>query len=153
MEYSIAIKNKQHMEFFETISSFKDSTAFEEIYLMEYSIGMQKSKIWSSSMASSFKDSMINYKFYLMEYSIIMQRKRHMEFFKKKKKKKSSLHGVLRNLPHGVLHENGTNMSYGVLKILDILRTPCALQNFTPRSTPSKKKKKMQYGVLKNEHY
>ena len=115
MEYSIAMKNEQHMAFFETKSSFKDSTAFKEIYLMEYSIGMQKSKIWSSSMASSFKDSMTNYKFYLMEYSIIMQRKRHMEFFKKKKR---SLHGVLRNLPHGVLHENGTNMSYGVLKSL-----------------------------------
>ena len=91
MEYSIAMKNKQHMEFFETISSFKVSTAFEEIYLMEYSIGMQKSKIWSSSMVSSFKDSMINCKFYLMEYSIIMQRKIHMKFFKKKK---NSLHGV-----------------------------------------------------------
>ena len=88
MEYSIAMKNKQHMVFFETKSSFKDSTAFKEIYLMEYSIGMQKSKIWSSSMASSFKDSMTNYKFYLMEYSIIMQRKRHMEFFKQKKKEK-----------------------------------------------------------------
>ena len=72
MEYSIAMKNKQHMAFFETKFSFKDSTAFKEIYLMEYSIGMQKSKIWSSSMASSFKDSMTNYKFYLMEYSIIM---------------------------------------------------------------------------------
>ena len=120
MEYSIAMKNEQHMAFFETKSSFKDSTAFKEIYLMEYSIGMQKSKIWSSSMASSFKDSMTNYKFYLMEYSIIMQRKRHMEFFKqtKEKRKKRSLHGVLRNLPHGVLHENGTNMSYGVLKSL-----------------------------------
>ena len=88
MEYSIAMKNKQHMAFFETKSSFKDSTAFKEIYLMEYSIGMQKSKIWSSSMASSFKDSMTNYKFYLMEYSIIMQRKRHMEFFKQTKKEK-----------------------------------------------------------------
>ena len=71
-------------------------------------------------MVSSFKDSMTNYKFYLMEYSIIMQRKRHMELFKqtKKKRKKRSLDGVLRNLPHGVLHENGTNMSYGVLKTL-----------------------------------
>ena len=92
MEYSIAMKNKQHVEFFETKSSFKDSTAFEEIYLMEYSMAMQKSIIWSSSMVSSFKDSMINCKFYLMEYSIIMQRKIHMEFFKKKKK--NSLHGV-----------------------------------------------------------
>ena len=42
MEYSIAMKNKQHVEFFETKSSFKDSTAFEEIYLMEYSMAMQK---------------------------------------------------------------------------------------------------------------
>ena len=94
MEYSIAMKNKQHVEFFETKSSFKDSTAFKEIYLMEYSIGMQKSKIWSSSMASSFKDSMTNYKFYLMEYSIIMQRKRHMEFFKQKKKKRKKGHSM-----------------------------------------------------------
>ena len=85
-QYSIAMKNKQHVEFFETKSSFKDSTAFEEIYLMEYSMAMEKSIIWSSSMVSSFKDSMINCKFYLMEYSIIMQRKIHMEFFKKKNK-------------------------------------------------------------------
>ena len=42
MEYSIAMKIKQHVEFFETKSSFKDSTAFEEIYLMEYSMAMQK---------------------------------------------------------------------------------------------------------------
>ena len=84
MEYSIAMKNKQHMAFFETKFSFKDSTAFKEIYLMEYSMAIQKSIIWSSSMVSSFKDSMINCKFYLMEYSIIMQRKIHMEFFKKK---------------------------------------------------------------------
>ena len=94
MEYSIAMKNKQHMAFFETKSSFKDSTAFKEIYLMEYSIGMQKSKIWSSSMASSFKDSMTNYKFYLMEYSIIMQRKRHMEFFKQTKQKGKKGHSM-----------------------------------------------------------
>ena len=33
---------KHHMEFFETKSSSKDSTAFEEIYLMEYSMAMQK---------------------------------------------------------------------------------------------------------------
>ena len=88
MEYSIAMKNKQHMAFFETKSSFKDSTAFKEIYLMEYSIGMQKSKIWSSSMASSFKDSMTNYKFYLMEYSIIMKRKDTWSSSNKKKEKK-----------------------------------------------------------------
>ena len=72
MEYSIAMKNKQHMAFFETKFSFKDSTAFKEIYLMEYSIGMQKSEIRSCSIASSFKEYMTNYKFYLMEYSIIM---------------------------------------------------------------------------------
>ena len=42
MEYSIAIKNKQHMEFFETKSGFKDFTAFEEIYLMEHSMEIQK---------------------------------------------------------------------------------------------------------------
>ena len=42
MEYSIAIENKQHMAFFETKSSFKDSTAFEEIYLMEHSMAIQK---------------------------------------------------------------------------------------------------------------
>ena len=80
MEYSIAMKNKQHVEFFETKSSFKDSTAFEDIFLMEYSMAMQK--------------------------------KYYMEFF----------HGI--NLPHGVLHESATNMSYGVPKILDILSTP-----------------------------
>ena len=36
MEYSIAMKNKQHMEFFETKSAFK------EIYLMEHSMAIQK---------------------------------------------------------------------------------------------------------------
>ena len=91
IKFDFAMQKKLHIEFFETKSSFKDFTAFKEIYLMEYSIGMQKRKIWSSSMASSFKDSMTNYKFYLMEYSIIMQRKRHMDFFKQTKRKEKKV--------------------------------------------------------------
>ena len=80
----MAISKIYFMEFFETKSSFKEFfTAFEEIYLIEYSMEMQKSSTWSSSMVLSFKDSMANSKSYLMEYSIIMQRKRLMEFFKK----------------------------------------------------------------------
>ena len=35
------MKNKQHIELFETKSSFEDSTAFEEIYLMEGSMVIQ----------------------------------------------------------------------------------------------------------------
>ena len=71
------------MEFVETKSNFKDFTAFEEIYLMEHSMEMQKSSTWSSSMVLSFKDSMANFKSNLMKYLIIMQIKRLMEFFKK----------------------------------------------------------------------
>ena len=40
---SMAISKIYFMEFFETKSSFKDFfTAFEEIYLIEYSMEMQK---------------------------------------------------------------------------------------------------------------
>ena len=38
----MAILKIYFMEFFETKSSFKDFTAFEEIYLMEHSMKMQK---------------------------------------------------------------------------------------------------------------
>ena len=80
----MAISKIYFMEFFETKSSFKDFTAFEEIHLIEHSMEMQKkSSTWSSSMVLSFKDSMANFKSNLMEYSIIMQRKGLMEFFKK----------------------------------------------------------------------
>ena len=80
----MAISKIYFMEFFGTKSGFKDFfTAFEEIYLIEYSMEMQKSSTWSSSMVLSFNDSMANSKSYLMEYSIIMQRKRLMEFLKK----------------------------------------------------------------------
>ena len=42
MEYSIAMQKKMHMEFFKTRSIFNDSTAFEEMNLVDYSMAMHE---------------------------------------------------------------------------------------------------------------
>ena len=85
MEYSIAMKNKQHVEFFETKSSFKFQGLHDQLQILPHGVlhynakkntygVLQKKKKKTHSMA--FKE------IYLMEYSMRVQQICHMEFLK-----------------------------------------------------------------------
>ena len=92
MEYSIAMKNKQHVEFFETKSSFKDSTAFEEIYLMEYSMAMQKKYYMEFFHGIKFQG--LHDQLQILPHGVLHYNAKKNPYGVLQKNKKNSLHGV-----------------------------------------------------------